>query len=236
MLLTNDGALAQAMSKRSQRVPMTYHLKLQGLGRRQRRSTRLLSGWRWEGPAGASRPRSSRWRSPSKNTWIEMVVAETPTARAEGGGRSDPPLAAEDLARAPGRPVVRGADDGRLARPDQGRGRRSARARRPRRRLRRWRRLPRRRVTACWRLTACTGSGATCASPATPRWAGAPPSTAGGCSACSASTRASWRGPTSPSIASRSSWRRCRRCATSCARWAATSWCSTRGPRRRSAR
>ena len=75
VLLTSDGALAQAMSKRSQRVLMTYHLKLQGqVG--DDAITRLLRGWRWE-----NRPVRPEAVAPlattGKNTWIEMVVAET---------------------------------------------------------------------------------------------------------------------------------------------------------------
>ena len=47
VLLTSDGDLAQAMSKKSQSVPMTYHLKMQGpVGDDE--ITRLLRGWRWE--------------------------------------------------------------------------------------------------------------------------------------------------------------------------------------------
>jgi 23S rRNA pseudouridine2605 synthase len=75
VLLTSDGELAQAMSKRSQRVVMTYHLKLQGqVG--DDAITRLLRGWRWE-----NRPVRPEVVAPlattGKNTWIEMVVAET---------------------------------------------------------------------------------------------------------------------------------------------------------------
>ena len=61
-----------------------------------------------------------------------MVVAGVAAARAQGGGRPDPTFAAEDLARPPGRAVVRGPQDGRLARSDQGRDHRPAPPRRPR--------------------------------------------------------------------------------------------------------
>jgi 23S rRNA pseudouridine2605 synthase len=75
VLLTSDGALAEAMSKRSQRVPMTYHLKLQGKVDDDA-LTRLLKGWRWE-----NRPVRPTAVEPlattGKNTWIEMVVAES---------------------------------------------------------------------------------------------------------------------------------------------------------------
>jgi 23S rRNA pseudouridine2605 synthase len=75
VLLTSDGDLAQAMSKKSQRVPMTYHLKLQGaVG--DDAILRLLKGWRWE-----NRPIRPLAVEPlattGKNTWIEMVVAES---------------------------------------------------------------------------------------------------------------------------------------------------------------
>jgi pseudouridine synthase len=75
VLLTSDGDLAQAMSKKSQKVVMTYHLKLQGtVG--DDAITRLLKGWRWE-----SRPVRPMAVEPlattGKNTWIEMVVAES---------------------------------------------------------------------------------------------------------------------------------------------------------------
>ena len=75
VLLTSDGELAQAMSKKSQRVVMTYHLKLQGVVGDDS-ITRLLKGWRWE-----NRPVRPEVVAPlattGKNTWIEMVVAET---------------------------------------------------------------------------------------------------------------------------------------------------------------
>src|SRR4029077_7365615 len=58
-----------------QRVPMTYHLKLQGKVDDDA-VTRLLKGWRWE-----NRPVRPTAVQPlattGKNTWIEMVVAES---------------------------------------------------------------------------------------------------------------------------------------------------------------
>jgi 23S rRNA pseudouridine2605 synthase len=74
VLLTTDGELAQAIGKRG-RVPMTYHLKLQGLvGDEQ--IMRLMRGWRWEG-----RPVKpvtvDKLAATERNTWIEMVVAES---------------------------------------------------------------------------------------------------------------------------------------------------------------
>jgi pseudouridine synthase len=75
VLLTSDGELAEAMSKRSQRVPMTYHLKLQGqVG--EDALTRLAKGWRWENRP--VRPEAvGALATTGKNTWIEMVVAES---------------------------------------------------------------------------------------------------------------------------------------------------------------
>jgi 23S rRNA pseudouridine2605 synthase len=74
VLLTTDGELAQAMGKRG-RVPMTYHLKLQGLVGDDG-IMRLMRGWRWEG-----RPVKpvtvDKLAATQKNTWIEMVVAES---------------------------------------------------------------------------------------------------------------------------------------------------------------
>jgi pseudouridine synthase len=75
VLLTSDGALAQAMSKRSQRVAMTYHLKLQGKVD-DGAIARLLKGWRWENRP--VRPTAvAALATTGKNTWIEMVVAES---------------------------------------------------------------------------------------------------------------------------------------------------------------
>ena len=74
VLLTTDGELAQAIGKRG-RVPMTYHLKLQGLVGEDA-ITRLARGWRWEGRP--VKPVSiDRLAATEKNTWIEMVVAES---------------------------------------------------------------------------------------------------------------------------------------------------------------
>ena len=74
VLLTTDGALAQAIAK-GKGVSMTYHLKLQGLVG-DREVERLRRGWRFD-----SRPVKptavERLASTEKNSWIEMVVAET---------------------------------------------------------------------------------------------------------------------------------------------------------------
>jgi 23S rRNA pseudouridine2605 synthase len=84
VLLTSDGELAQAITKgKPGKVPMTYHLKLQGLVRDEDVG-RLLKGWRWEG-----RPIKPVSVAPlattEKNTWIEMVVAETRPRALKGG-------------------------------------------------------------------------------------------------------------------------------------------------------
>jgi 23S rRNA pseudouridine2605 synthase len=83
ILLTNDGALAQAMTK-SGKVPMTYHLKLQGIVGDDD-VERLLKGWRWEGrlvkPASVGRLAVTE-----KNTWVEMVVSEARPRALKGGG------------------------------------------------------------------------------------------------------------------------------------------------------
>jgi 23S rRNA pseudouridine2605 synthase len=84
VLLTSDGELAQAMSKRAQRVPMTYHLKLQGqVGEDE--LTRLAKGWRWENKP--VRPEAvAALATTGKNTWIEMVVAESRPRALKAGG------------------------------------------------------------------------------------------------------------------------------------------------------
>jgi 23S rRNA pseudouridine2605 synthase len=74
MLLTTDGELAQAISKKS-RVPMTYHIKMQGLVNDDA-LTRLARGWRWEGRP--VKPETiDKLAATERNTWIEMVVAES---------------------------------------------------------------------------------------------------------------------------------------------------------------
>ena len=84
VLLTTDGDLAQAITKgKPGKVPMTYHLKLQGMVKDEDLG-RLLKGWRWEG-----RPVKPLTVEPiattDKNTWIEMVVAETRPRALKGG-------------------------------------------------------------------------------------------------------------------------------------------------------
>jgi len=74
LLLTTDGELAQAIAK-GRGVPMTYHLKLQGLVG-EREIERLARGWRWEGRS-VKPVTVQRLAATEKNSWIEMVVAET---------------------------------------------------------------------------------------------------------------------------------------------------------------
>lgn len=86
VLLTSDGELRQAMAKvggkadgkagkRTGGVPMTYHIKLQGLVGKDA-VERLLRGWRADGRL--VKPISIEpLAATEKNTWVEMVVAET---------------------------------------------------------------------------------------------------------------------------------------------------------------
>jgi len=75
VLLTTDGALAERMSRGGGRVPMTYHLKMQGkVGDDE--IARLLRGWKWDGRL--VKPTSAEAiASTGKNTWVEMVVSES---------------------------------------------------------------------------------------------------------------------------------------------------------------
>jgi len=73
VLITSDGALAEALTK-SGKVPMTYHIKLQGLVG-DKVVERLQRGWRWEGRP--VRPLSVEALAVTeKNTWLEVVVPE----------------------------------------------------------------------------------------------------------------------------------------------------------------
>jgi 23S rRNA pseudouridine2605 synthase len=74
VLLTSDGDLAQAIAKRG-RLSMTYHIKLQGMVGDDE-VERLLRGWRWEGRP-VKPTTMERLAATEKNTWVEMVVAET---------------------------------------------------------------------------------------------------------------------------------------------------------------
>jgi 23S rRNA pseudouridine2605 synthase len=75
VLLTTDGALAARMSRGGGHVPMTYHLKFQGrVGDDE--VARLLRGWKWDGrPVRPSKVEAIA--TTGKNTWVEMVVAES---------------------------------------------------------------------------------------------------------------------------------------------------------------
>jgi 23S rRNA pseudouridine2605 synthase len=75
VLLTTDGVLAEAMSRGGGKVPMTYHLKLQGAVS-PAELERLRKGWRWNGrpvrPEGVEALATT-----GKNTWIELTVPES---------------------------------------------------------------------------------------------------------------------------------------------------------------
>jgi 23S rRNA pseudouridine2605 synthase len=75
MLLTTDGVLAEAMSRGGGKVPMTYHLKLQGAVTAPELE-RLRRGWKWNGRP--VRPEAvNALATTGKNTWIELVVPES---------------------------------------------------------------------------------------------------------------------------------------------------------------
>jgi pseudouridine synthase len=75
VLLTTDGELAERMSRGGGKVPMGYHLKFQGaVGGAE--IERLRKGWKWNGRS--VRPTTVEpLATTGKNTWVEMVVAET---------------------------------------------------------------------------------------------------------------------------------------------------------------
>jgi 23S rRNA pseudouridine2605 synthase len=82
VLVTSDGALAQAIAR--SKVPMTYHVKLQGLVG-DNDVERLARGWRWEGrPVKPTSVESLAVTE--KNSWVEMVVAETRPRALKAGG------------------------------------------------------------------------------------------------------------------------------------------------------
>ncbi len=84
VLLTTDGVLADALSRRGGRVPMTYHLKFQGIVDDDK-IARLLRGWRWE--QLPVRPSAvTPLATTGKNTWVEMVVPETRARALKAGG------------------------------------------------------------------------------------------------------------------------------------------------------
>jgi 23S rRNA pseudouridine2605 synthase len=75
VLLTTDGELAELMSRGGGKVPMGYHLKFQGsVGAME--IERLRKGWKFNGRL--VRPTTVEpLATTGKNTWVEMVVAET---------------------------------------------------------------------------------------------------------------------------------------------------------------
>ena len=86
MLLTTDGALAARMSRGGGHVPMTYHLKFQGkVGDEE--VARLLRGWKWDGRP--VRPEKvTAIATTGKNTWVELVVAESRPRVLKAGGET----------------------------------------------------------------------------------------------------------------------------------------------------
>jgi 23S rRNA pseudouridine2605 synthase len=75
LLLTTDGALAARMSRGGGHVPMTYHLKFQGKVADEE-TARLLRGWKWDGRL-VKPSRVLPIATTGKNTWVELVVAES---------------------------------------------------------------------------------------------------------------------------------------------------------------
>jgi 23S rRNA pseudouridine2605 synthase len=75
VLLTTDGELAEAMSRGTGKVPMTYHVKYQGAVGDQEVGT-LLRGWKWE--RRTVKPETAQpLATTGKNTWVELVVRES---------------------------------------------------------------------------------------------------------------------------------------------------------------
>jgi 23S rRNA pseudouridine2605 synthase len=75
VLLTTDGPLADRMARGGGSVPMTYHLKLQGTVTAAELE-RLRRGWKWNGrPVKVAS--ADALATTGKNTWIEVVVAES---------------------------------------------------------------------------------------------------------------------------------------------------------------
>jgi 23S rRNA pseudouridine2605 synthase len=75
LLLTTDGELAERMSRGGGKIPMGYHLKLQGAVKAADLD-RLRKGWKWEGRP--VRPQEvDLLATTGKNTWVEMTIAET---------------------------------------------------------------------------------------------------------------------------------------------------------------
>ena len=124
VLLTTDGELAEAMSRRRGKVPMTYHLKLQGLVGDDEIERLRRAG---AGRGARCRPVTvDTLATTGKNTWIEMVVAETRPRVLKAAGE----LIRQSLLKISrvrlGGLSFEGLTMGELARSDQGRGRRPA--------------------------------------------------------------------------------------------------------------
>jgi 23S rRNA pseudouridine2605 synthase len=87
VLLTTDGELRQAIGKgdgRSAKLPMTYHIKLQGLVKADA-IARIARGWRAEGRP--VKPISvEAIATTEKNTWVEMIVAEARSRALKAAG------------------------------------------------------------------------------------------------------------------------------------------------------
>ena len=126
--MTTDGELAQTMAKKG-RVQMTYHIKLQGLVKDDA-ITRLARGWRWEGRP--VKPETiDRLAATERNTWIEMVVAESRPRALKAAGELIRHTVLKISRIRLGGAVVRGTADGRLARSHEGRDLRPAPPRGP---------------------------------------------------------------------------------------------------------
>ena len=131
VLLTTDGELAQAHRASGSRVADDLPPQAAGAGRRRRRRA-AAQGLALGGAAGQARRSVEPLAATEKNTWIEMVVAETRPRALKAAGDVDPPLAAR-RSRASAWAASRSRGwNGRLARPDEGRDRRPPQARRAR--------------------------------------------------------------------------------------------------------
>jgi 23S rRNA pseudouridine2605 synthase len=86
LLLTTDGALAARMSRGGGRVPMTYHLKFQGALTAED-TARLERGWKWDGRL-VKPSQVEAIATTGKNTWVEMVVAESRPRVLKAGGET----------------------------------------------------------------------------------------------------------------------------------------------------
>jgi 23S rRNA pseudouridine2605 synthase len=74
LLLTTDGDLAERLSRAKNRLPMTYHLKFQGVVG-DVEIARILRGWRFE-DLTVQPTAAVSLASTGKNTWVEIEVPE----------------------------------------------------------------------------------------------------------------------------------------------------------------